>query len=131
MNYIITQNGVLSLTEGNIFQDNSNHSVYEVIRVIDEIALFLEDHYERLTASVQMSGLQLEIGFSDFRQNITEMTKLNQVQNGNVKFILSEKGKKCHWSFSFIPHSYPTPMDYQKGVATGLLLQNVKIQMPK
>ncbi|HAH25602.1 MAG TPA: aminotransferase class IV [Prolixibacteraceae bacterium] len=121
MDFIITQNGVLNHTEENIWQANTDHTIYEVIRVMDGIALFLEDHFERLISSVKISGLQLDMGFSEFRQNISELTQLNNQQNGNVKFAFSGIGAETQWSFSFIPHSYPASEDYQKGVATGLL----------
>lgn len=121
MDFIITQNGVLNNGKGNIWQSNIDQSVYEVIRIIDGIALFLEDHFDRLISSVHISGLQLEMGLSEFRQRISELARLNDQQNGNVKFTLSEIGKVNHWSFSFIPHSYPAPNDYLKGVATSLL----------
>lgn len=122
LNFIITQNGVSHHTEEIVLQAKANHSVYEVIRVIGGIALFLEDHFDRLVSSVHLSDLEFEIGFSEFRQNISELSKLNGQPQGNVKFTLSATGKVSHWSFSFIPHSYPTSNDYQKGVPTGLLL---------
>lgn len=122
MNFIITQNGVLNHLEKNILQDQSNnHTIYEVIRVMNGTSLFLEDHFDRLQTSVQIRGLQLKMELLEFRHNIAELTKLNGQQNGNVKFTLSKVGKENQWTFSFIPSSYPTASDYQLGVATGLL----------
>lgn len=121
MDFIVTQNGVLQLAEENVENFNIDRQVYEVIRMVDGIALFLEDHYERLISSVRISGLHLDMDLSAFRQNIAQLTILNQQQNGNVKFILSEEGKVNYWSFSYISHSYPSFIDYQTGVATGLL----------
>ena len=121
MNFIITHKGVLHQAVGNVLPFTTHQPVYEVIRVIDGIALFLEDHFERLRISVQIHGLHFEMEFPEFRQNILELTKLNGKQNGNVKFILTEVEKKINWSFSFIPHNYPTSNDYRNGVATGLL----------
>ncbi|HEY3371934.1 MAG TPA: aminotransferase class IV [Prolixibacteraceae bacterium] len=122
MDFVVTQNGIIPQDEMNVRQFNTGHPVYEVIRVVDGIALFLEDHYERLLSSLQIRGLQFEMEFSEFKQNITELTKINQKQNGNVKFILTSIGKINHWFFSYIAHSYPTSNDYQKGVTTGLLI---------
>lgn len=119
--YIISNHGNLLHSEQNTTQINSDHSVYEVIRIIDGIALFLEDHYSRLVSSVQMSGFHLEIDFPEFRHNIMELVRLNQIENGNVKFVLAEIGKVNHWSFSFIPHSYPNLVDYHRGITTELL----------
>lgn len=121
MEFIVTQNGIEQLIESNSLLFNTERLVYEVIRVIDGRALFLEDHFERLIYSIQLGGLMFEMEFSEFRQHILELTKLNKKQNGNIKFILSEVDKVNQWSFLFIPHSYPTPKDYKKGVAVGLV----------
>lgn len=119
--YIVTNHGILFHSELNTTLLNSDKSVYEVIRIIDGIALFLEDHYSRLVSSVQMSGFHLEMDFAEFRHKIMELVILNQLENGNVKFVLAESGKGNHWSFSFISHSYPDADDYEKGVNTELL----------
>ena len=120
MDFIVTQNGIEHQTEGNSRLFSNDRPVYEVMRVMNGTALFLEDHFERLIFSAQTRGLPLDMEFSEFGHNIAKLSKINRKQNGNVKFILSEVGKINHWSFSFIPHSYPVPNDYQKGVPTGL-----------
>lgn len=122
MNFIITQNGVSPSAEGKMLQAPNQRRVYEVIRLIDEIALFLEDHFDRLKSSVQMSGIHFEMGLPEFKQKISALIEVNGQPSGNVKFILSEVEKTIQWSFSFIPHSYPTPDDYKNGVPTGLLM---------
>lgn len=120
MDFIVTQDGVLHTNEGDSPLLNTYRPIYEVIRVIDGMALFLEDHFERLISSIKIRGLEFKMEFSEFRRNIAKLAKLNRIQNGNVKFVLAEVEKINHWSFSFIPHSYPTFTDYEKGVATGL-----------
>lgn len=124
--YIITNNGNQIHSEFNAKLFNSDHSVYEVIRIIDGIALFLEDHYTRLVSSVYMSGLNFVMDLPEFRHNISELVRLNRIENGNVKFVLAEFGKVNHWSFSFIPHSYPDKNDYDQGVNIELLLAERK-----
>lgn len=118
---VITNCGVLPHSELNTLLTNSDRSVYEVIRVIDGIALFLEDHFARLVYSVQISGFSFEMNFSDFRQNIAELGRINQLENGNVKFVLTQTSASHQWSFSFIPHQYPVSSDYVEGVRLGLL----------
>lgn len=119
--YIISSQGTFLHSELNALLFNSDRSVYEVIRIIDGIALFLEDHYTRLVSSVQMSGFNFEMDLPEFRHNILELVRLNHIKNGNVKFVLAEFEKVNHWSFSFIPHSYPDTNDYELGVNTEFL----------
>ncbi|MDP3433022.1 MAG: aminotransferase class IV [Bacteroidota bacterium] len=119
--YIISSQGTFLHSELNALLFNSDRSVYEVIRIIDGIALFLEDHYARLVSSIQMSGFHFAMDFSEFRHNVMELGRLNHIENGNVKFFLAEFGKENLWSFSFIPHSYPDTNDYELGVNTEFL----------
>jgi branched-chain amino acid aminotransferase len=100
---------------------NSDPSVYEVIRLIDGVALFLEDHFERLKKSMQIQGLIFQMDFQDFKQYIAELGRQNHKNEGNVKFVYSIADGNIRWAFSFIPHSYPSADDYLLGIPTDLL----------
>lgn len=118
---VITDKGILRSESYKETDLNKDKSIYEVLRVMDGTALFLEDHFNRLLSSVKMSGKMFKMSYSDFEQHIRELCKINNQLLGNVKFVLSVDHTKSHWSFSFIPHSYPSEVEYTKGVATGLL----------
>lgn len=121
MNLVLTNKGLIvdSPNLGTSF--NSELMVYEVIRLIDGVALFLEDHFERLKRSMQIQGLMFQMDFQDFKQNIAELARQNKQMEGNVKFVYSVVERNVRWAFTFIPHSYPTPDDYHSGVTTDLL----------
>lgn len=121
LNYVVTNKGIVPFSEMETSFLNSDQSVYEVIRVINGVALFLEDHFDRLVSSVQIRGFQLDMELSEFRQYITELVRINRIENGNVKFVISEVGTTTQWSFSFISHSYPDSSDYLSGVSVDLL----------
>lgn len=122
IDFIITNKGILRSSELNALTFESDHTVYEVIRVIDGIALFLEDHFSRLINSVKIAGLRFEMEFVEFKQKIDELIILNENSTGNVKFVFSEITNTFQWSFSFILHNYPDYNDFDQGVSTGLLL---------
>jgi len=121
MNLILSNAGLLQESSISEISFHSDQSVYEVIRVIDEIPLFLEDHFDRLLRSMQIQGLIFQMAFPDFKRNIAELVRVNQKVSGNVKFVYSVADGNIHWAFSFIPHSYPTPDNYVLGVVTDLL----------
>lgn len=121
MSIIITNAGIVPESECCLDDFHSDQSVYEVIRVIDGIALFLEDHFARLKKSMLIQGLIFQMNFLDFKRNIGVLVKQNQKTEGNIKFVYSIVDGNIHWVFSFIPHGYPTPEDYQSGVTTDLL----------
>lgn len=118
---IVTDKGIVNSDQSNAYDLNMDQSVYEVFRLIDGTALFLEDHYDRLIGSVQMSGIRFQMEYPEFEQCIKQLARINERGNGNVKFVLSGDRKSSQWSFSFIPHAYPSAADYREGVATGLL----------
>lgn len=121
MNLVLTNQGLKNEPEYLRTSFYSDLSVYEIIRVMDGVALFLEDHFVRLKRSMQIRGFAFQIVYPDFKQNIAELVKLNQKNEGNIKFVYSVVGGDTRWAFAFIHHTYPTPEDYQSGVITDLL----------
>lgn len=121
MNLILSNVGLLHESSYSEISFHSDLSVYEVIRVIDGIPLFLEDHFDRLEKSMKIQRLTFQMAFPDFKQNIAELVRVNQKMEGNIKFVYSVADGNIHWAFSFIPHSYPTSEEYQFGVVTDLL----------
>lgn len=119
--FIVTDQGVVDTKLSPFSNEHADHSVYEVLRMIDGVALFLEDHFERLLSSARMSGIQLNMQLLDFGRSIEELMISNRQDTGNIKFLLTSMNDFNHWSFSFIPHSYPSEKNYQQGVPTGLL----------
>jgi len=121
MPIILTNNGVKQMSDLPVEPQNSDQSIYEVIRVIDSIALFLEDHFNRLQRSMKIQGISFGMEFQEFRHKIAELIALNRKPEGNIKFEYLVAGNKSRWIFTFIPHSYPMPEDYLNGVKTDLL----------
>jgi len=122
MNLVLTDNGWNDESEYRASFFQSERTVYEVIRVIDGVALFLEDHFLRLQKSMRIQQLALGMSLAEFKRNMEELCLKNQQLHGNVKFVYSIFRNDEHWAFSFIPHSYPTQADYKNGVPAGLLL---------
>ena len=92
MNLVITNNGLQR--EGEYFKTffQSDQTIYEVIRVINGVAIFLEDHFSRLNRSVQIQYSTFKMLFADFKGHIAELVGQNQQNEGNVKFSYSASG---------------------------------------
>lgn len=96
--------------------------VYEVIRVIESIPLFLEDHLQRLEESCQASSFSCPSSAvsSDIRQFIQVECHASGSFNFNVKILLHYNGQKLHRIVYKTKHYYPSLDEYRCGVATGL-----------
>ncbi|OGO79453.1 MAG: hypothetical protein A2Y23_07045 [Clostridiales bacterium GWB2_37_7] len=97
-------------------------SVYEVIRVIKGIPLFLEDHIKRL----QLSAASLESNLQDIIPHIITDIKsliiLNNYPEKNIKLMVYHLEKETpDYIMCFINSSYPTPEQYSRGIHTVLV----------
>lgn len=108
-------NGVLTSCERFIASENEG-GVYEVIRVIDGIPLFLEDHLARFFRSADIAGKQIKYREDKISEILNSLIKKNQVSEGNI--LLS---CKTNLKAFFIPHVYPDEVMYREGVRCGLL----------
>lgn len=103
---------------GVVFKESSP-SVYEVIRIMDGVPLFLEEHFERLLNSGRLIGYELDLTIEAVKKNIINMVNLNDVKNHNIKIIvnnLSSNGFNVY--YFFIKTDYPKEDLYKKGINT-------------
>jgi branched-chain amino acid aminotransferase len=120
------QNGQLTPSSG-LMTENipSGKSIYEVIRLIDGIPLFVEDHLARLEDSSKMIFGENTVDRREIIRNILELSKKNAVIEGNVKIIICKQapaGSDTLRLIFFIPHHYPTPEAYAQGYALKSLI---------
>jgi branched-chain amino acid aminotransferase len=99
-------------------------SLYEVVRVINGVPLFLEKHLERLKNSAHIVGLKLWLNIEDIKANMLELISVNKVEEGNIKLVFNYKNEeiKQHKTFLayFLKHHYPSDKQYREGVGTVL-----------
>ena len=98
-------------------------SLYEVLRVIQGVPLFLEQHLDRLKNSAQLTNMDLPLNDNEIRQRLQDLIDSNQVENGNIKLVInySVAGKAADFYAYFVKHEYPSSEDYRQGVKTVLV----------
>lgn len=98
-------------------------SLYEVLRVIQGIPLFLEQHLARLKNTAELTKLALPLDDEAIRKRLHDLISSNQVDTGNVKIVINYPAKDRAGDFYayFVEHSYPSKSDYQNGVKTVLV----------
>jgi len=113
--YII--NGHADLTANFNFEpENMDLVIYEVIRVINGVYLFLEDHLSRLFNSARLAGIKLGVDENQLKQHLYSLIYENNCNTGNVKIIFNFSGINKNWMIYFIPHYYPSEYEYNNGV---------------
>ncbi len=117
-NYYLQNGREMPVSQWNPDFLNKGKSVYEVIRVIRGVPLFLEDHIKRFNNSLLLAGIQSSIPATRMNNLLPHLIRVNQVSIGNIMFMLhlsDEQDQPVFYAW-FIPHTYPTEIDYRKGV---------------
>lgn len=103
-------------------EDHIRHGIspYEVIRIINGVPLFLEDHIERFENSLASKQLEHCHKLDNIKANIELLIQSNKVESGNVKLLYNYRNSKLNCLLYFIKHRYPNPEEYRDGVKLGL-----------
>ena len=119
--YYLLNDDLVKNTDGESYPEFEGRTVYEVIRVEDGIAIFLEDHLDRFFRSAAYLDLPLPATAESIEDRVYRLIAANQVGNQNLKFILGKtsKSESVLWIF-FTQSIYPPKCYYEEGIATSL-----------
>ncbi len=111
-------NGILKDTQS--FDDSflsSPHYIYEVFRVIEGVALFLEDHLERLEETCRLAKHCPGFDSSELYKQVVLLIDKNRLETGNIKVVMRKTNDGMPELMVYITeHQYPTTLQYTRGV---------------
>jgi branched-chain amino acid aminotransferase len=90
--------------------------IYEVIRIVNGIPLFLDEHLQRFQYSAKLARKRVDFSENKVEEIIDQLVDVNKIYEGNI--LLSYK---TILKVFFIPHQYPSQQMYQNGVQCGIL----------
>ncbi|WP_346854092.1 aminotransferase class IV [uncultured Draconibacterium sp.] len=90
--------------------------IYEVLRVVNGVPLFLEDHLSRFYKSAGLAGKTIPYSAAQIKAFLSLLIEKDKVDNGNVLISC-----KTNLKAFFIAHKYPEISDYESGVVCGVL----------
>jgi branched-chain amino acid aminotransferase len=100
--------------------------VYEVLRVVDGVPLFFNDHKNRLSDSLTQLKLSSLFEISLFETDINSLIQSNSCVDGNVKYAIYFIGDQVIRRAYYIKHAYPTNEMYLNGV----VLESIGVERP-
>jgi branched-chain amino acid aminotransferase len=115
MHKFFSFNGELISTKQFVSGENEG-GIYEVLRVVEGVPLFLEDHLERFYHSAQLAGKNISYSESQIKDFLLDLIKKNKTPIGNILISC-----KINLVAYFVPHVYPTVKMYSEGVTCGIL----------
>ena len=90
--------------------------IYEVLRIVNGIPLFLEDHLDRFYNSAKLANKEIRFSKEEIKLLIRMLIETNKQTEGNILISC-----KLNLKLFFINHNYPAPEMYQTGVTVGVL----------
>ncbi|MDF2590756.1 MAG: branched-chain amino acid aminotransferase [Clostridia bacterium] len=126
MNKEITENYYIS--NGMEFESNqidqisiTQPSIYEVIRVIDGVPIFLEDHMERLQNSAASLESKIQNIMPRIASDIKKLIKINNYPEKNIKLLVFNlENEVPDYIMCFIKSTYPSQEQYLHGISSVL-----------
>lgn len=122
MNKEIIENHFIS--NGSEFETNqinqstiTQPSIYEVIRVMNGVPLFLEDHMERLRFSAASFDSKLQVIIQSIISDIEKLIKVNNYPEKNIKLLVFNLEKEIpDYIMCFVKSTYPSQEQYSHGI---------------
>jgi branched-chain amino acid aminotransferase len=97
-------------------------SLYEVIRVIDKVPLFLDRHLQRLNNSAALINKNIWKNTEELKNELYKLININNYSEGNIKVVFNFESNKLkeekNFYAYFIESHYPTKEQYENGVST-------------
>lgn len=116
LNYF-SLNGDLRATE-DFYMANEGIKLYEVVRIIKGIPLFMEMHLDRMNNSMNIAKVNSRFNMAKITEEFYKVIKANDYAEGNIKLVLNFYEDKEDCYIYYIPHSYPSEKLYIEGINT-------------
>lgn len=116
--YFKINDSILESNEDDIFEQIITPSIYEVIRVIDGVPIFLEEHLDRMFTSARIINYDMLYSKDQIKESIKEVILKNKVHNQNIKLLGSKIDDKMVFLVYFVDSFYPPKEYYSSGIKT-------------
>jgi branched-chain amino acid aminotransferase len=128
----IIDNNLVSQEELLRLKPLNSKVIYEVIRIINSVPIFIEDHLERFNNSIKSFLPHYKQNDPLILNRILKIIESNSLTIGNIKFELHIVPDTEPIFFAYIiPHYYPSEDQYKKGVTMEILYAERKNPLVK
>lgn len=100
---------------------SGQHAVYEVIRVIKGVPLFMEDHYNRMLKSLSLLNNNLTVSQEELTGEIRKLAIESKLRNFNAKVTVFQKDNTQNLLLYVSNSYYPGSEEITAGVNVSLL----------
>ncbi len=127
LDYFILNHQLRSTRDMDIFNRITQQSVYEVIKIVDGLPVFFEEHMERMRRSAELLKISLPKSDEEVRKEIRLLVEKNHCKNINVKLIQTRVGGENYFLTYFIASESLSRGEYARGIHV-ILFQGERIK---
>jgi len=121
LTHFIFNKEIKSSCDFNQFALEKHLAVYEVLRVVDGIPLFLEGHITRFFTSLKINKIKTNISERQIKSRLRALIEINKLNTGNIRFQMvfreDDVSDFYAWVAAFF---YPSKQQYELGVDCNL-----------
>lgn len=122
LNYFVYDAQLRSTCDFNPYFLGKGVSIYEVLRVEQEIPLFLKEHINRFFSSATLENIQMNLSGKFIRQSVKALIDENRMSIGNIKFLFHRNPSGSNRFMAWVmPFFYPSARQYSEGVVAGCM----------
>ncbi|KDR94986.1 branched-chain amino acid aminotransferase [Peptoclostridium litorale DSM 5388] len=119
LEYIILNGKIKSTNEINPMEIAKKLPIYEVVKIKEGAALYIEEHIGRMKKSAELMGVKLEMDDIEIKEHIKRLIEANGEHNMNVKLLASNfTDEGFDFAAYFIKSFYPPVNMYEEGIHT-------------
>lgn len=114
---IILNGELVKLESTKVLESIKSDHLYEVIRVIEGVPLFFEEHFIRMKTSSKLLNIEIIRNQEETKGDIIKLIEANRIENENIKLIATElKDYGKVFLICQIHSFYPEETYYNQGV---------------
>jgi len=115
-NYFIKNGVTLPAEEFDNKMVYEGESIYEVLRMVNGVPLFFNDHYKRLINSTLNKKRTNLSTFNKLLRDIKTLSEIEKPKEANLKIVFNYNNPNSDYLVYFIKANYPTDLQYKDGV---------------
>lgn len=119
LKYYIYNGEIVPTSKDDGFKEATSPLIYEVIRIIDGVPVFLEGHIERMRKSAELIGKTIKKSDEEITEEIHKLIDANKEHNMNIKLLCTNiDSPNQTFMIYYNKSSYPEKEVYAKGIHT-------------
>lgn len=120
--YFIKNDAILPAKDFNDAFLKTGVNVYEVLRIVNYVPLFVEDHCKRFSNSLKGKNIKFFCHPEKLKKKLRLLIEKNGKEYGNIKIVYHFHDlEECFLIIYPVKHFYPSAEHYEKGVNTLLM----------